>query len=41
MAKDYDDSEDEMVYIVMKDEYDDKGEKMKILLNMLKESRQV
>ena len=31
MAKDSDNSEDEKVYIVVKDEYDDEGDKMALL----------
>ena len=36
MAKDYDDSEDEMVYIVVKDESDDEEDKMILISHISK-----
>ena len=36
MAKDSDSSEDEMVYIIVKDESDDEGDKMALISNVSK-----
>ena len=36
MAKDFDNSEDEMVYIVVKDESDDEGDKMALISHVSK-----
>ena len=36
MAKDSDNSEDEIVYIVMKDEYNDKGDTMALISHVRK-----
>ena len=35
MAKDSDNSEDEMVYIAMKDEFDDEGDKMEFIPHVI------
>ena len=36
MAKDFDNSEDEIVYIVVKDELDDEGDKMALISHVSK-----
>ena len=36
MAKDFDNSKDEMVYIVVKDEFDDKEDKMALIYHVKK-----
>ena len=36
MAKDFDNGEDEMVYIVVQDEFDDKGDKMELISHVRK-----